>query len=144
MSLIKKSVYISRKVYCFTNDSYDLNVVWKTKKFRSFFPLKDKNLHPSCKMYYSLCSCGEDYVGQTKRNVSVRYDEHNKLSKKSKPAAHLEKNCDHYFTWRILCNAPSNARTRKNIEAFFIAIMRTSLNGQIDCDALILFRNDVT
>ena len=50
----------------------------------------------------------------------------------------------HYFTWRILCNAPSNARARKNIEAFFIAIMRSSLNEQLDSDGLILFRNGVT
>ena len=64
--------------------------------------------------------------------VSVRYDEHNKPSKKSKPAAHLEQNTGHHFTWRILCNVPSNPRTGKNIEAFFIAIMRPSLNEQID------------
>ena len=55
-----------------------------------------------------------------------------------------QKNKDHKFTWRILYNASSNARTRMNIEAFFIAIMRPSLNEQIDLDALILFRNDVT
>ena len=59
-------------------------------------------------------------------------------------SSHLEQNIDHYFTWRILCNAPSNARTLKDIEEFFIAIMRPSLNGQIGSDALILFRNDVT
>ena len=29
-----------------------------------------------------------------KRNISVHYDEHEKPSKKSKPAAHLEKNSD--------------------------------------------------
>ena len=112
-----------KKFNYFTDDSYDLNVVWKTEKFRSFFPLKDKNLHPSCKIYFGLCSCGEDYVGETKRNVSVRYDEHNKPSNKSKLVSHVEHNNDHYFTWRILCNAPSNARTHKNIEAFFIAII---------------------
>ena len=91
-----------KKVNYFTNDSYDLNVEWRTKKVRSFFLLKDKNLHPSCKSYYGICPCGEDYIGETKRNVSVRYDEHNKPSKKSKPAAHLEQNIDHYFTWSIL------------------------------------------
>ena len=91
-----------------------------------------------------LCSCGEDYVGETKRNVSVRYDEHSKPSNKSKPSAHLEQNKDHYFTWKILCNTPSNARTHKNVEAFFIAIARPSLNEQIDSDALFLFRNGVT
>ena len=122
-----------KKVNCFTNDSYNLNVVWKTKKVRSFSPLRDKDFHPSCKIYYGLCSCGKDYVGETKRNVSVHCGEHSKPSKKSKPAAHL----DHYFTWTI-CNASSNARRRKNIEAFFIAIMRPSLNEQVDCDPLIL------
>ena len=119
-------------------------MVCKTKKVRSFFPFKDKSLHPSCKIYCGLCSCGEDYVGETKRNVSVRYDDHKKPSKKSKPAAHLGQNIDHYFTWKILCNAPSNARTRKNIEGFFIAILRPNLNEQTDSDALILFRNGVT
>ena len=44
----------------------------------------------------------------------------------------------------ILCKAPSNRKTCKNIEAFFTAIMRPNLNEQIDCDALILFRNGVT
>ena len=52
--------------------------VWRTKKVRSLFPLKNKNLHPSCKIYSGLCLCGEDYVGGTKRNISVRYDEQNK------------------------------------------------------------------
>ena len=36
------------------------------------------------------------------KKVSVRYAEHNKPSNKSKSAAHLEQNNDHYFTWRIL------------------------------------------
>ena len=90
----------------------------KTKKVRSFFHLKYKNLHPSCEIYYGLCSCGEDYIEETKRNISVCYDEHNKPSEKSKPSSHLEQNIDHYFIWRILCSTPSNARTHKNIEAF--------------------------
>ena len=79
-----------------------------------------------------------------KETFLVRYGEHNTPSKKSKSAAHLEQNTDHYLTWRILCNAPSNARTRKNIEPFFIAIMRPSLNEQTDSDALILFRSCLT
>ena len=62
---------------------------------------------------------------------------------KSKPTAHLEKNIDNYFSWRILCNAPSNARTRKNIQAVFVTIVTPSLNEQINYDALILFRNSV-
>ena len=53
----------------------------------------------------------------------------------------LKKNIDHYFTRKILCNAPSNARTRNKIEVFFIAIIRPSLKEQINCDVLILLRN---
>ena len=60
-----------KKFNYFTKDRYYLNILWKTKKIRSFFPLKDKNLHPSFKIYYGLCSYGEDYVGETKRNVST-------------------------------------------------------------------------
>ena len=78
------------------------------------------------------------------KETFLRCDDHNKPSDKSKPPVHLEQNNGHYFTWRILCNAPSNARARKNIEAFFIAIMRSSLNEQLDSDGLILFRNGVT
>ena len=141
---MKKDYLYLEKSLTFTNGSYALNVVRKTNKVKSFFPLKDKKLHPSCKIYYGLCSCGEDYVGETKRNVSIRYDEHDKPSNKSKPSAHLEQNEDHYFTWKILCNTPSNARIHKNIEEFFIAITRPSLNEQIDSDALPLFRNGVT
>ena len=74
----------------------------------------------------------------------MRYDEHNESSKKSEPAAHLEKNIDHYFTRRILCNTTSNARIRSKIIVIFIAIIRPSLKEQINWDVLILFRNSVT
>ena len=36
-------------------------------------------------------SCGESYVGETKRKVTVHFDEHNKPSKKSKTNVHLLK-----------------------------------------------------
>ena len=42
---IEVSTFRKRFNY-FTSDSYDLNVVWKTKKVRSFFTLKGNNLHP--------------------------------------------------------------------------------------------------
>ena len=67
----KRISTLRKKFNYFTKDRYYLNILWKTKKIRSFFPLKDKNLHPSFKIYYGLCSYGEDYVGETKRNVST-------------------------------------------------------------------------
>lgn len=53
-----------------------------------------------------------------------------KPSKRSKPAAPFKQKIDLCFTWKILCNAPSNARTCKNTETFFIAITRQSLNEE--------------
>ena len=49
-----------KKLNCFTSDGYE--VVWKNNKFKCsvekqqiwVISLKDKNLHPSCKIYYSL------------------------------------------------------------------------------------------
>ena len=65
--------------------------MWKSKKLGHFFPLKYENLDPSWKIYYDLCSCGEGFVGETKRKVTVHFDEHSKPSKKSKTNVHLLK-----------------------------------------------------
>ena len=35
----------------------DIVVKWSTKKIRGLFCLKDKNLHPACKVYEDTCSC---------------------------------------------------------------------------------------
>ena len=35
----------------------DIVVKWPTKKIRGLFCLKDKNLHPACKVYEDTCSC---------------------------------------------------------------------------------------
>ena len=50
-------------------------------------------------------------IWETKRNVSVGFDEHNKLSKKSKLSTHLEK--------------------RMKLEAFFVAVISSSLKVQL-------------
>ena len=42
----KEYLYLGKKFNCFLSDSYDLNVLLKTKKVNSSFPLEDKNLHP--------------------------------------------------------------------------------------------------
>ena len=39
-----------------------------------------------------ICSCGSNYVGETKRNLGVRYSEHNHPSGKSQPSKHLYQN----------------------------------------------------
>ena len=40
-----------KKLHDFTEHKYDTAIKWITKKTSSLFPLKDKNQHPSCKIY---------------------------------------------------------------------------------------------
>ena len=132
------------KLHDFTKHQFNFAIKWKTRKVKSLFKLKDQNIHPSCKIYKGECSCGEVYIGETKRNVEVRWAEHNNPLYTSEPALHLNKNITHSFVWSILCQAPSNTRIRKNLEASYIALLRPSLNDQLDFNKLNLFRNGVT
>ena len=68
---------------------------------------KGKSLHPACKIYEGICIFGGKYIGETKRNVEIRWMEHNTPSDKSNPAKHLNDNIDHSFTWKVICNAPN-------------------------------------
>ena len=97
-----------------------------TRKIRTLFQLKDKSLHPACKIYEGKCT---------------RWMEHNTLSNKSNPAKHLRNNIGHSFTWKVICNAPNRKLTCKILEAYFVATMKRSLNDKIDSDLIHLFRN---
>ena len=106
--------------------------------------VKDKSLHTACKIFKGICICGEKYIGGTKRNIEIRWMEHNTLSDKSNPAKHLRDNVDHSFAWKIICNALNKKLARKTLEAYFITTIKTTLNDKIDPDLLHLFRNGVT
>ena len=101
-------------------------------------------MYPTCKIYYGLCSCKEDYVGETKPNTAIRWGEHNNPTIDSEPADHLKKNIQHCFNWSIIVHASKNTRTRKNLEAIYIAKIRPSLNDQKKSKKLVLFRNGIT
>ena len=108
------------------------------------FPLKDKNDCKSCVIYKGECSCGSRYIGETKRNAEARWNERNNPTKSSEQSKHLPSNINHYFTWAVISNALKIAKTRKNIEASFIALWKPDLNDQKDFERLVLFRNNVT
>ena len=110
----------------------------------SLFPLKDKNDYKSCVIYKGHCSCGLRYIGESKRNAEVRWNEHNNPTKSSEPSKHLQSNINHYFTWAVISNAPTNAKTRKNLEASYTALWKPELNKQKDFEKLVLFTNGVT
>ena len=114
------------------------------KEHKNLFNLKSKNPHPACKIYEGACSCGSTYIGETKRNVEIRWSEHEDPKGKSEPAVHLAENKGHCFTWKVIMNAPQNIRCRKNLEASIVAIRRPNLNNQVDSKKLTLFRYGVT
>ena len=104
--------------------------------------MKEKDPYPSCKIYERVCSCKENYIGETKRNVITRWNEN--PNKDSEPAKHLFQHPDHVSQWKVLMSATMNNHQRKILEAFFIAVRRPTLNEQKDSKKLTLFRNGVT
>ena len=107
-------------------------------------PYCELNEIKTCVIYKGNCSCGSRYIGETKRNAEVRWNEHNNPTKSSEPSKHLRSNINHYFTWAVISNAPKNAKTRKNLEASYIALCKPDLNEQKDFERLVLFRYGVT
>ena len=83
-------------------------------------------------------------MGETKRNVKTRWNEHENPNKDSEPAERHRKFPDHKFDFEILLTAPTNAKLREILESSMIALKQPSINEQLDFDQLILFRNGVT
>ena len=110
------------KFHHLTDNKFILVIKWNTKKIRSLFKLKSKNPHPSCKIYFGRCSCGETYIDETARDVESRWGEHNSLKGNSEPSVHLQENLDHVFDWSIILPAPTKSRKRKMLEATQIAL----------------------
>ena len=137
--------WIKNNFYCikfhkFTNNSFRMVITRKPRNIWSLFPLKDKN----GVIYKGDCSCSLHYIGETKRNAEVRWIEHNNSNKSSEPSKHLRSNMNHYFTWAVISNARKNAKTKKNLEASYIALWKPDLNKQKDFERLVLLRNGVT
>ena len=133
-----------KKFNKFTNDKHDIRIKWLTRKMKTLFKLKDLCIHSACRIYKVLCTCGETYIGETIHNVETRWKEHDIPSDKSNPSKHINSHIDHIFTWSIISNTSSSKFKRKIKEAYFIAIMKPTVNDQLDSDLLHLFRNGIT
>ena len=94
---------------------------WKSRKLQPLFSLKCKSDYRLFGIYKGDCSCGSRYIGKTRNNTDVRSNKHNN-STSSEPSKHFRIYIDHYFTWTIISNAPKNSKTRKNLEASYIAL----------------------
>ena len=111
---------LPKKLVIFTNSKCKFNIAWNTKNIRSLFKIKDNVKHYSCIFYEGNCWCGENYVGESVRNVVLRWTEHEDPNKQSEPARHLKYFPDHQLEWKALTSTPEYTRKRKTFEAFFI------------------------
>ena len=128
----------------YTQNKYKFIIIWNTKKIRSLFPLKDKNLHRSTVIYEGICSCGDTYIGETNRNAQIRWSEHDKPSENSEPSKHRLAHKEHKFEWKIISSAPHHHGKRKILENLHIAKLKPKLNEQLQSDILKLFKHGYT
>ena len=63
-----KSKDFLKKFHKFTNNKFRLGISWKTRKMKTLFKIKDKNLYTAGKIYCGECEhCGDNYIGETVR-----------------------------------------------------------------------------
>ena len=91
-----------------------------------------------------MCTCKENYIGKTKRNIEIRWEEHSDMSNISELSIHLKSNSTLAFTWKVIMTARIIDDVKKNFDTSFIALNRPSLNEQIDSKKLLQFRKGVT
>ena len=84
-----------KKLVTFTNNKCKFNIVCNTRKIRSLFQIKDNVKHYSGVIFKGNCSCGENYVGESARNVVLRWAEREDPNRQSEPATHLKHFPDH-------------------------------------------------
>ena len=142
----ENEIFVKRfltKLNTFTNDACLFMIIWRTRNIKSLFSTKDKVSHTSNVIYSGQCSCGESYIGETDRNVDIRWKEHNNPSHRSNPSKHLTNNIFYEFQWKTIEIAPRNISKRKILEAFFISRYKPKLNNQFEMRQLLLFKNGI-
>ena len=105
------------------------------------FKLKSRNPHPSSVIYEGVCSCQESYIGETVRNIEIRWQKREDTQKDSEPAKHLKNNPTHSSTWKVFLPVSS---IRQNMEASIIVLKWPSINERVESKKLLLFQNCVT
>ena len=79
-------------------------------------------------MYEVKWNCGENYIGETCRNVIIRWDEHSDIGKNSEPANNLNQFSEHRFNWKILRRVSNKVRQRKIHEAHYVYVLPLIIN----------------
>ena len=127
----------------FNQGQCKFSILWQTKKISSLFKLKDQNQHPAQVVYKGTCSCNNEDMGETSRNLQSRINEHEDISKNSEPTRHLNSHPEHSFSWQPIVSVQSWT-LRRIVEALLIAKHRPSLNKQVKAFSLSLFPMGIT
>ena len=98
----------------FTKEKYSFVIIWETRNIRLLFNLKDKTSHVSSAIYERKCICCKNYSGKTGRNVTIRWDEHSNIGKKSGPVKHLYQFPEHRFNWKVFRKVPNKIKSVQN------------------------------
>ena len=132
-----------KKLQSFTKEKYCFIIIWKTRNIRSLLNLKDKASYVLSVDYEGKCNYGDNYIGETGRNVTIRWDDNSDIGKNSEPAKHLNQFPEHRFHWKILRRVPNRVRQRNIQKAYYVMCMHPNLNNQLDLTSFTLFRNGV-
>ena len=135
---------VLKRLEVFSNKQFVFKVIWNTQKIKSLFPIKDRVQHSSNVTYEWKCSCQHSYVGETKRNVEVRWNEHQSNNGKSEPSKHIINNPDYSFQWKVLSKTPRDKRKRKILEAYFLRKINPKINDQLGIRFINVYRNGIT
>ena len=111
----------------YTNYKIKFRYSWKTRKLRSLFSLKDPIVQLANVIYKGTYTCKEFYIGETKRNSEVRWNEHCSLKKSSEVGDHLSVNPDHNITWQIVAKAPAQT-FKQNIRSVLYQKVKTNVS----------------
>ena len=68
-----------KKFDVFTDKKCNIHIKWITKKIKQLFKFKRRNPH-------GVVSCRDSYIGETVRNVEIRWQEHEDTQKDSEPS----------------------------------------------------------
>ena len=79
-------------------------------------------------MYEGRCSCGKNYLGETGRNVIIKWNEYSDISKNSEPTNRLYRFPERSSNWKILRRVPNNVRQRKIPKTHYVMCLRPTLN----------------
>ena len=96
-----KSADKCRLVHRYAIMPFQFRFIHETNKLKKYFTYKDKQNHlrRSSVVYKLTCTCGSNYIGQTRRNLITRINEH-KFDQRSEVCKHLLANPTHRFNFK--------------------------------------------